>query len=289
MKPQALLLRLAVTLAVVAIAAVIGWNLWVYYMDAPWTRDGRVRADVVQVAPDVSGLVAQVFIHDNETVHAGQILFTIDTARYRLALNLAQAKLAAAQAVSAQAERDAARYANVSQDAVSQQTRQQSEAAAAEAAAAEAEAQADCDTATLNLARTTVRAPVSGQIANSGLEPGDYVTTGQGVAALVATDAFYVDGYFEETKLPRIALGDPARVQLMGGGPVITGHVAGIAAGIADNERRANPTLLADVNPTFTWVRLAARVPVRIALDHVPAGVTLVSGLTATVSIQPPH
>lgn len=289
MKPQALLLRLAVTLAVVALAAVIGWNLWVYYMDAPWTRDGRVRADVVQVAPDVSGLVAQVFIHDNETVHAGQVLFTIDTARYSLALNLAQAKLAAAQAVSAQAGRDAARYAHVAQDAVSAQTRQQSEAAAAEAAAAEAEAQADCDTAALNLARTTVRAPVNGQIANSSLEPGDYVNTGEGVAALVATDDFYVDGYFEETKLPRIALGDPARVQLMGGGPILTGHVTGIAAGIADNERRASPTLLADVNPTFTWVRLAARVPVRIALDPPPAGVTLVSGLTATVSIQPPH
>jgi RND family efflux transporter MFP subunit len=287
MKPQALLLRLAVTLTVVALAAVIGWNLWVYYMDAPWTRDGRVRADVVQVAPDVSGLVAQVFIHDNESVHAGQVLFTIDTARYRLALTLAQAKLAAAQAVSAQAERDAARYAHVAQDAVSAQERQQSEATAAEDAATEAEAQADCDTAALNLARTTVRAPVNGQIANSSLQPGDYVTIGEGVAALVATDDFYVDGYFEETKLPRIALGDPARVQLMGGGPVLTGHVTGIAAGIADNERRASPTLLADVNPTFTWVRLAARVPVRIALDPLPAGVTLVSGLTATVSIQP--
>ena len=139
--------------------------------------------------------------------------------------------------------------------------------------------------AQLNLTRATVRATVNGIVTNFSMQPGDYVTAGNGVAALVDTDSLYIDGYFEETKLPRIAIGDSARVTLLGGSPPITGHVQSIDAGIADTERVGSPNLLANVNPTFTWVRLAQRVPVRIQLDHVPAGVRLIAGLTATVEI----
>jgi RND family efflux transporter MFP subunit len=285
MTTKSFLPRFGVTLAVVLVAAFVAWQLWIYYMQDPWTRDGRVRADVVEIAPDVSGLVAQVFVQDNQTVHAGEKLFQIDPVRFSLAVRQAQATVAKAQAQYDEASRDAKRYASLSGNAVSDLTRDQSSTQALEAQAELDQAQADLDTANLNLSRATVVATVNGVITNFSMRPGDYVTAGTGVAALVDSDSLYVDGYFEETKLPRIAIGDSATITLLGGGPAITGHVQSIDAGIADNERVAAPNLLADVNPTFTWVRLAQRVPVRIALDHIPPGTRLIAGLTATVAI----
>jgi RND family efflux transporter MFP subunit len=285
MTTKSFLPRFGVTLAVVLVAAFVAWQLWIYYMQDPWTRDGRVRADVVEIAPDVSGLVAQVFVQDNQTVHAGEKLFQIDPVRFSLAVRQAQATVAKAQAQYDEASRDAKRYASLSGNAVSDLTRDQSSTQALEAQAELDQAQADLDTANLNLSRATVVATVNGVITNFSMRPGDYVTAGSAVAALVDSDSLYVDGYFEETKLPRIAIGDSATITLLGGGPAITGHVQSIDAGIADNERVAAPNLLADVNPTFTWVRLAQRVPVRIALDHIPPGTRLIAGLTATVAI----
>ena len=301
MKPVSFIYRFIVTLGALAVAGVVAWQLWIYYMESPWTRDGRVRADVVSLAPDVSGPVVQVFVHDNEFVRKGAALFQVDPARFNLALAQANAALAQAKATEAKAyatmlnaEQNAARYAALSSSATSAISRDdastQSRAAQAEYAAAQAAyaaAQADLGEAQLNLQRSTVRATVNGIITNFSMQPGDYVTAGRAVIAIVDTDSLYVDGYFEETKLRHIEPGDKAKIQLLQGGPAITGHVQGFAAGIADSERIAAPTLLADVNPTFTWVRLAARVPVRIVLDKVPAGVNLVAGMTCTVTILP--
>jgi RND family efflux transporter MFP subunit len=278
--------RLAVTMIVVAVAAVVAWQLWIYYMDDPWTRDGRVRADIVEVAPDVSGLVAQVFVTDNQAVRVGDPLFQIDPVRFNVALEQANAVVAKDAAALDEAARDARRYDALSGNAVSSVTRDQSNTQVLEAQAELDQAKADQATATLNVQRATVRATVNGVITNFSMRPGDYVTTGSAVAALVDSDSLYVDGYFEETKLPRIAVGDTATVTLLGGGGAIAGHVQSIDAGIADNERSESPNLLADVNPTFTWVRLAQRVPVRIAIDRVPAGTRLIAGLTATVQVQ---
>ncbi|MDD2704478.1 MAG: HlyD family secretion protein [Acidocella sp.] len=293
--------RFIVTLAALAIAVVIGWQLWIYYMESPWTRDGRVRADVVSLAPDVTGPIVQVFVHDNQAVHTGEPVFQIDPSRFNLALEQAKAALAQTQASEAKAhatmlnaQENAARYAALSNNATSAVSRgdasTQSREAQAAYKAAQAEyaaAQADLDVAELNLQRTTVRATVNGVVTNFSMQPGDYVSAGTAVIAIVDTDSLYVDGYFEETKLHHIQIGDRASVQLLQGGPAIQGHVQGFAAGIADSERIAAPTLLADVNPTFTWVRLAARIPVRIAIDKVPAGTHLVAGMTASVSIAP--
>jgi RND family efflux transporter MFP subunit len=279
-------IRLLVTLLFVAVAAIVAWQLWAYYMLAPWTRDGAVRADVVEIAPDVSGLVAEVDVRDNESVVVGQPLFQVDPARFALALDSAKANLARAQATLANAERDAARFNALPNAAVAGQAKDQSNATALEAQAGVAAAQAEVGVAELNLQRATVRATVPGIVTNFSMRPGDYVRDGTPVAALVDTASLYVDGYFEETKLPRIRIGDPATVTLLGGGPPITGHVQSIAAGITDPERGSSQTLLADVNPTFTWVRLPERIPVRIQLDHVPAGTRLIAGLTATVAIK---
>jgi multidrug resistance efflux pump len=278
--------RLVVTLIAVGIAAVIGWQLWIYYLDAPWTRDGRVRADVVQVAADVSGLVSEVMVHDNEAVKAGQVLFRIDPARFTIALRDAQANADSKLAAMQEAERETNRYRELNTLSVSQEQQQQRSTAAAEAQAAYQQALADRDLAALNLARSDVRAPVNGFITNFDMRPGDYVDAGRPLFALIDSDSFYVDGYFEETKLPRIRVGDRALVYLVGENAVITGHVESIAGGIADRERQGSADLLANVNPTFSWVRLAQRVPVRIELDHVPADVHLVTGRTATVVIK---
>jgi RND family efflux transporter MFP subunit len=284
-KLAALLGRFLVTAAAAAVAAVVGWQLWIYYMQAPWTRDGRVRADVVQVAADVSGLVTEVLVHDNQTVTAGQVLFRIDPARFRIALAQAEANVAGKQAAAEEAARETSRAHALSNLEVSQEQQQQRSALAAEADAADRLAVAERDLAQLNLSRADVRAPVNGLVTNFDMRPGNYVDAGHGLFALVDSDSFYVDGYFEETKLPRIRVGDRARVYLVGDRGVIEGHVESIAAGIADRERTGSADLLANVNPTFSWVRLAQRVPVRVALDQVPPGVHLLSGRTATVEV----
>jgi RND family efflux transporter MFP subunit len=279
--------RPLVTLIFVGIALAIGLALWDYYINAPWTRDGRVRADVVAVAPDVSGLVTEVLVHDNQRVRKGDLLFRIDPDRFDIALRQAEADVAGKRASNEQAQSDYQRYDKLSDNAVSQQRLELARATAQEAQATYDQAVADRDLAKLNRARSEVRASVNGLITNMDLRPGAYVSVGHGVTALIDEDTLRVEGYFEENKLPRIRVGDAATVRLIGEHTLLTGHVESIAGGIEDRERTAGSNLLANVNPTFSWVRLAQRIPVRIALDPLPQGIKLVSGRTATVEIKP--
>ena len=277
--------RLALTAIAVAAAFAVGRALWSYYMESPWTRDGRVRADVVQVAPDVSGFVTEVLVKDNQKVHRGDVLFRIDRARFALALQQADASVAGHKATLDQANADLKRYAALTTDAVSQQRQEQVLATQLQAKAAYDQAVADRGVAQLNLDRSEVRASVNGTITNMDLRPGAYVAAGKGVMALVDTDTLHVEGYFEETKLARIRIGDKVQIRLLGAKVKLTGHVESIAAGIEDRDRAEGASLLANVNPTFSWVRLAQRVPVRIALDPVPDDVALVAGRSATVEV----
>lgn len=278
------LVRIAVTLAIVVAALAAGRELWGHYMDDPWTRDAKVRADVVGIAPDVSGFVGEVLVHDNQAVKKGDVLFRIDRARFAIALDQAEAAVAGRKATLDQATRDRTRYEQL-KDVVSQQKTEQMGASEAEAEAAYRQALADRDLARLNLERADVKASVNGVITNLSLRPGDYVNAGQAEVALVDTDSLRVEGYFEETKLARIKVGNPVSIRLMGQSLVLAGHVESIAAGIEDRERTVGNGLLANINPTFNWVRLAQRVPVRIAFDHVPDDARLVAGLTATVAV----
>jgi len=280
--------RVLVTCAAVAVAAVGANRLYLHYNLEPWTRDGRVRADVVEVSPDVNGLVTAVLVRDNQTVRVGQALFVIDRRRYELALRQAEAAITSSQAALAQARREDQR----SRALGSLVTTEQVEEGAAKVQELSAQLQGAIvqrDTARLNLERTTVRATVNGIVTNVGLQPGDYVSVGHQVLALVDTDAVYVDGYFEETKLPQIQVGDRARVHLMGLNTDLRGTVESIAAAIEDRERGASSANLANVNPTFSWVRLAQRIPVRVRLDRAPDGIRLIPGRTATVSIDVPR
>jgi RND family efflux transporter MFP subunit len=279
--------RVAVTLAIVALALVGGRWLWIHYNVEPWTRDGRVRADIVQVSPDVSGLVTEVHVKNNQVVDRDDVLFVLDRPRYELALRQAEASVAAAAVALAQAKRENERNRNLKDLATTEQV-EEGQSKVDQLAAQLNSARVQRDLARLNLDRTTVRAPVNGIVTNVELQPGDYASAGRQVLALVDTDTIHVDGYFEETKLPQIRVGDRARVRIMGITAELAGTVESIDAGIEDRERSASPTYLANVNPTFSWVRLAQRIPVRIKLDPTTRDIRLIAGRTATVSIVDP-
>jgi multidrug resistance efflux pump len=278
--------RVGITLLAAAGAVYAGWQLWRHYEVEPWTRDGRVKAYVVQVAPDVTGLVTKVHVRDNQVVAAGAPLFEIDRTRFELALREARAAEQAAQVALAQAERETRRNAELD-DLVAQETREQGSAKADQARAALAKALVDVDTAKLNLERTRVVSAVDGFVTNLDLRVGAYATTSRPVMAVVDRKSFYVEGYFEETKLPAIHVGDPVKVSLMGEKQALTGRVESFSEGIADRDRSTSPNMLPNVNPTFNWVRLAQRIPVRVALDPIPPTVRLVAGQTATVQVLP--
>src|SRR6202171_3058478 len=276
-----------ITLVTVAIAALLAWATWQAYMGAPWTRDGTVRAYVVTMAPEGAGRIVKLPVADNQFVHKGDVLFEIDSADYRIALEQAQAQAQRDGAALDYARANEGRQAtlegegwvskNIYQQVAS--TMHQLEAAVAVDRAAIAKAQ-------LDLSRVVVRSPVNGYVTNLLAQLGAYATVGQRLISLVDADSFWIDAYFEETSLGRIFEGDPATVKLMGYSQIVRGHVGGIARGVNIPNVQPDQAGLASVNPVFTWVRLAQRVPVRIQIDQVPGGVRLVAGMTATVQID---
>ena len=279
--------RLLATATVVALALFGGRWLWNHYNVEPWTRDGRVRADVVQVSPDVSGLVAEVRVKNNQGVKKDDVLIVLDRPRFELALRQAEASVAAAAVALAQARRESERNRSLKDLATTEQV-EEGQSKVDQLTAQLNSARVQRDLASLNLDRTTVRAPVNGIVTNVELRPGDYASAGRQVLALVDTDTIHVDGYFEETKLPWIRVGDRALVSIMGIKARLYGTVESIDAGIEDRERNSSSTALANVNPTFSWVRLAQRIPVRIKLDPTKRDIRLIAGRTATVSIVDP-
>jgi multidrug resistance efflux pump len=280
------LARWAATLIIVMLAILVALWLWRRYETNPWTRDGHVRADVVRVTPDVSGLITQVLVHDNQSVKAGQLLFVVDRPRYAAALEQVNASIAGARAALDLAQREANRDLALG-DLVATETHEQNVAKVQTARAALAQAEAMRDTAALNVRRTEVHASVNGIVTNLDLHPGDYLAPGAQAMALIDSDSVRIEGYFEETKLGHIKIGDKARIRLMGDDHDLEGHVDSIAAGIADDQRGDSRNLLPTVQPTFAWVRLAQRIPVRIHIDRMPAGAQLIAGRTATITILP--
>ncbi|MCL4485349.1 MAG: HlyD family secretion protein [Nitrospirae bacterium] len=284
------LLRPGVTLFLSLLAIVSGYALWHYDRITPWTRDGRVRADWVSVAPDVSGLVTEVDVRDNQKVSRGDVLFRIDPRRFSIALAAARADWMERYAAMGNALHDARRYDRLLRTGnATEEKAENMRTRAIEASALYRKALSRMMKAQLDLSRSPVRARVNGYVTNMHLRPGDFVTRGKGVVALVDSDSFYVDGYFEETKLPAIRVGDRMEIRLMGVSPPLFGRVETISRGISDFERSDRPGTVPRVNPTFSWVRLAQRIPVRIRLETLPARITLVAGQTATIIDRTPH
>lgn len=285
MKPVLSVLgRYALTLCLVAVSAFIALKMWHHYERTPWTRDGRVGVDVVQIAPEVSGTVSAVPVSDNQYVRRGDILYEIDPERLRLAVSLAEAEVEVKHQDMIVRQATARRHSQL-KDVVSQETVQQSSGAAAAASAAYQSAVAALDLAKLNLARSTVRTPVDGYVTNLKLRPGDYATAGVTKVAVLDADSFWITGYFEETKIRHIRVGAPARIMLMGFDGPISGHVESLGRGIDNSNDAPGHLGLPNVAATFSWVRLAQRIPVRIHIDRVPSGVELAAGMTATVEI----
>jgi len=281
------LLRICITLALAILAVILGRMLWVRYMDSPWTRDGRVRADVVNIAPDVAGLVTDVAVRDNQFVHRGDLLFRIDADHYRHALAQAQAQAGQRKLMLEMKRGQASRRAALDDEVISRENREDTSLLASSAKAEYAIALAQLDQAKLNVERTTVRSPVDGWVSNLLVRPGDFAQVGAAKLAVIDQHSFWVYGYFEEQKLALMHVGDPAEIRLLGNDQLLQGHVESIARGITDRDNPTDVRLLANVNPSFNWVRLAQRVPVRISLDKVPKDLILVAGMTCSVVVKP--
>lgn len=274
------------TLTILLAAVLIGQRLWTHYMDSPWTRDGRVRAEVINVAADVSGIVVEVPVRDNQMVKKGDLLMRIDPRRYEIAVQQAEALVASRKAILEMRRLNARRRAAMDNRVVSRESLDDASNTAAAAEADYQQALAILESARLDLERTRVLAPVDGYVTNLAVYAGDYARAGEPKLAVVDRHSYWIYGYFEETKLPHLKVGDPADVQLMSG-ESLRGHVESIARAIYDRDNPQSRELTADVNPTFNWVRLAQRIPVRIHIDEVPEGVLLAAGMTGTVIIRP--
>jgi multidrug resistance efflux pump len=332
-----------ITLAMVALAGLLGWGMWDVYMGAPWTRDATVRAYVVRIAPEVAGRIAELPIADNKYVHKGDLLMMIDQTNYKDAVSRAEAAVqqekASVQNVDAQiavqeaqisasqarldqeqaalvfAQQQASRYGTLAregsgtvmsaqqyasqlhQNEAAVHTAQENvslahrqvEALRAQRLSAEAnlaQAQTQLHQTKVDLERTRILSPVDGYVTNLLARLGDYANVGATAISVVDADSFWVDAYFEETNLDPIRVSDPAQIKLMGYSQIMRGHVDSIARAITVSNARPGNEGVATVNPIFTWVRLAQRIPVRIVIDEVPPEVTLSAGMTATVQID---
>jgi len=303
----------ALTLAVLALALVLGWFAWDYYTRAPWTRDARVRADVVTLSAEVTGRIVDLPVHDNQFVRQGDLLLQIDPARYELAVLHAERAVEVARAALGQSQASIVANGALLKQRRSEEQRRRKlqslsaisaeewEKAGTDVAVAQAEllreqsnlglaqanvqlADATLKQARLDLERTRISAPVSGYVTNLLTRQGDFAQPGTPLLALVDSASFHVSGYFEETKLPKIKVGSRARIALMSG-EVLEGTVESIAYAITDRENQPGDRLLANVNPSYTWVKLAQRIPVRLRLERSADAPPLRAGTTATVTI----
>lgn len=277
-------IRVLLTLIVLAMAIGLGRTMWDIYVLAPWTRDGRVRVYVVDAAPEVSGTVVSVPVVDNQFVHRGDPLFVLDPVRFRLDIDAARARLAGAEEDLKLRSSDAKRRMGLGGIVSAEEQEDFNSNVETQRAKVNA-AKAELNTALLNLQRSTVYSPVDGYITNLNLRVGDYAHAGQPGLAVIDARSYWINGYFEETKMHGVHVGDEARVKLMGYKQILPAHVVSIGRGINDRNGVSDRLGLPDVNPIFTWVRLAQRIPVRLELDNVPPEITLAAGMTATVTI----
>jgi RND family efflux transporter MFP subunit len=279
--------RLA-TLAILLVAGVMALVTWDYYVSAPWTRDGRVRVQVAGVAPQISGQITEQRIVDNQFVHKGDVLYVIDPFDFAVAVRtnkaMVEQKAADLQVKQVQSER----RQHLTNLATTPEEQQVFAGTALQAKAAFEMAHQQLAQAEINLRRTQIRSPVNGYVTNLLIGVGDYAQQGSVIVSVIDSDSYWIDGYFEETKMARVCVGDRVEAKLMGYAQPVLGHVSTVTRGISVSNASPSTQGLPNVDPVFTWVRLAQRVPVRIAIDKVPSGVPLVAGMTATVTVLPP-
>ena len=277
------------TLTVMALAGLAGFVIWQYYVASPWTRDGRTRVQVANVAPQVSGEIIELEVVDNQFVHKNDLLYVIDPFDFRIAVANAQATLQMRAADLLTKRVQAQRRLALTADATAGEAEQVYSNNAAQAEAAFRSAQVQLAQAEVNLERTSVRSPVNGTVTNLQMRVGDYASEGMTNLSVTDADSYWVDGYFEETKLAYVCIGEPAHAKLMGFATPIDGVVETITRGISTSDAASSTQGLPNVNPVYTWVRLAQRIPVRIRITRVPSDIPLVAGMTATVMLDSPQ
>ncbi|NEG58322.1 p-hydroxybenzoic acid efflux pump subunit AaeA [Pantoea agglomerans] len=276
--------RYAITILLVIIAVVIIFRAWVFYTESPWTRDARFAADVVAISPDVTGLITEVPVHDNQLVKKGDTLFVVDRPRYQKALDQAQADVEYYQALVSEKRREAGRRNQLGTSAMSREAIEQSNNDLQTSEHQLAKSVATRDLAKIDLERTTVKAPSDGWVTNLNVYQGEFITRGSVAVALVQQHSFYVLAYLEETKLHGVEKGYRAEVTPLGSNIVLRGTVDSVAAGVTNSSSSVDSKGMATVDSNLEWVRLAQRVPVRIRLDQQP-GNRFPAGTTATVVI----
>ena len=276
------------TLAIALVAILVSLAVWQHYVTAPWTRDGSVRVQVASVAPEISGKIVELRVADNQFVHKGDVLYVIEQFDFEVAVRVGKALIEQRAADLEVKQTESGRRQHLSNLATTPEEQQIFAGNAVQAKAAYEAAAHQLAQAELNLKRTKVVSPVNGYVTNLLLRVGDYAVTGNSNISVIDSDSFWIDGYFEETKMARVCVGDRAEAQLMGYPRPILGHVKTVTRGVSVANGAAATQGLPNVNPIYTWVRLAQRVPVRVAIDQVPPDVPLVSGMTATVTIRPP-
>jgi multidrug resistance efflux pump len=278
--------RVGATVAIFAVALFSSSVIWDYYVTSPWTRDGRVRVQVASIAPQVSGQITRVDVVDNQYVRKGDVLYVIDPFDFKNALDQSRAQLLVKAADLQVKQVQARRRQALSDLAVTIEEKQLTAGSAAQAEGAFQAAQAQVSQAEINLNRTEVRSPVDGYVTNLLMRVGDYAHAGMTNVSIIDSDSYWIDGYFEETKMAHICVGDIAEARLLGYDDPVVGRIESITRGISVSDASPSIQGLPNVDPVYTWVRLAQRVPVRLKITHVPPGVPLVSGLTATVTVK---
>jgi RND family efflux transporter MFP subunit len=256
------------TIALVFLACWAAWSLYQKYIQNPWTRDGQVRANVVGVAPRVSGPIIRVVVKDNQEVKSGDLLFQVDPAPYEAQLSVSQGAILNAEANLKQRQQDLERQTNLfKQHVASQQDFQNAQDNFAAAEAQVTSAKANLELAKLNLSYTKVFAPTDGYITDMHVSVGTYVSVGTQLMALVDSDSFWIAAYFKETQIPHIQIGQKVNLVIMGYDKrPFEGIVRSIAWGVyvQDGSADTATNLLPLINQTVDWVRLPQRFPVRI-------------------------
>jgi RND family efflux transporter MFP subunit len=278
-----------INLALIAAVAWYAYQTFDEYINNPWTRNGQVRGHVIQVSPRVTGMVTSIAVIDNQFVHEGDLLFEIDPEPFDIAIAQAEANLKRDHISSRSSKIEYDRLQEIFKKdpgAVSHKDLNRREANYLQSLSQIDVAQESLRSAKLNLSYTRVHASVDGYVSNVDFQIGTQAVANTPIIALVDSNSFWVFGYFRESQIGRFKIGDPARVTLMAyPDRPLRGTVESLGWGIAPSDGNTGANLLPSIKPVFQWIRLAQRIPVRIKLEKVPAGVELRFGLTASVMV----
>lgn len=284
------LLVISLNIVIIGGALFFGYQKYEEYFNNPWTRDGQVRANIIKVAPRVSGPITEVAIADNQFVRQGDLLFQIDPSTYEVALAQAEASLKRAKVNSRGKKIEYDRLKEIrakDKGAISHKDLSRRQTTYEESLLAIKVSEEQLKAAKLNLKFTRIYASVDGYVSNVDIQLGTQAVANQPLLALIDSNSFWVFGYFRENQLPQIKAGNSAIVTLMSHpDQPIEGYVESIGWGIAPKDGKVGYNLLPDVNPVFQWIRLAQRIPVRIALASLPEGVDLRFGLSASIMVM---